>query len=714
MIEEKRLFFEKLKSQYPRMKVMYLDKINNKKWDKEKILEELTKEELEEVNLIKQLPDEIILDVENKFRLIEIKEKLKAKRWGYIIYETGSRGYHFVIRFSNIEELKEEVKEKVRKHIIREFGTDEAVAKSKQWISAPFCHHFKTGNTKTILEKALPEVNIVPTDVIEFCLKDITIQSESISLVDENFKDWYKTDPYLKFILTNKILEGERNNVLFKNFAVAIVKSGLSKEDTEKLITAIVNNCPGKTNAEFMGWIEKVQVGEITEYNKAEIVSWAARYNYPILYDLFKDVNIEKLYNLKELWNALWNYRIVCQDTWRELCFYNLLSTILNEKVDDLRIHPVISSDSGTGKDEGMNLVREILEELGVKTFKPSSVTDRTLIGSVNQMQLEINTKYGLSKDIPEIKGKEWKDPREPGMLAMYDWIGFGESESIFKPDIHNKKVQLILRQAMDKSRRIERGVSGEALDLNTNTTFSFATYPMSDIIEKLLTNGLFQRVLYFNKKLEENEHKKILQHINMMKFDNTWRTNFHEKEYVTLICDKLKEIKIWYEENRNKIKFFSSCEEFVNNLWNQYELEYDVLLPADKSILNSIIRRAATNLYKLIFLSVIYKKKEIVELKDVEESFKLIKECLNSIRNLMVTINSEKKFILGLLYILKDESKNTMAVHNEMREKLGILSTNKSSQLIRRCKDAEYVTEFKNGKFTFLSLTEKGRDMIV
>lgn len=708
-MKDKSEFLKEMRLIAPSMKVHFIDQANHKIWDNEKILSDLSLEELSEVNLRKQLPNEIILDIEEKYKIDDIKKRLDSKEWNYEVWETGSRGYHIKLVFGNIGFLEIELREAIKNYIIKEFDTDKKLAKENQWMALEWAYHFKSGKQKILIDDDTSHtINQIPNDVIEYCKKELELNKNvSVIQTDEDFKDFLK-DPYLDFMLKNKIEDGDRNNILFKNIAIGLVRSGLNKEDIVKIAERIILNCPGKNIGEFMGWVDKALLGDMKEYNKSEMIQWSLRYNQPVLYKLVSDETMESLMDIKMLWDALWSNKITEQPIWKDLCFYNMLSTIIDEREEDYRIHTIFSSYSSTGKDEGINLVKEILDELNYKCYKPSEVTDRTMVGAVNQSAIEFNTKWGLDEgNIMDNKGHKYKDPKEEGLLASADWIAFGESESVFQPGAYNKKLQIILRQAMDKSREVEKGVSGYMLKFFTHTVFTFTTYSMPNTVYALLSNGLFQRALYYNRELSEEEEKKIREHIINNKFNKIIKD---EKSYKALMIKKLKDIKIWYQANR-KFNMFEGGNHYINNLLDNYEKQYNVLLPQDKKIMGSIVRRASNNLYKLVVLRAIYNQRNDIYKKDVDEAFQLLKYCIDSVKDLTINQSKEKKVILGLLMMLKDESKNTMTVHHELEEKLRMKSTNARTNLIKKVKSLGFITDFQESKFTMLMITDKGRE---
>lgn len=715
-MEQKKLEYAKdLQINYPDLLVMYLDKANNTSWDKEQAISTLSDEKIQQFNLRKQTSEEVILDIEEPLKLDEIKRLIKDRDWSYEIWATGSRGYHIKIKFDNLSALSLDLRNRVRKYLISSFDTDTSLSSEAHFLACEYSKHFKTGNYKTLFETIGNKFNSLPNDIINYCKQDLEHYQNINNNLDYkpqvNFEN-YLEDPYLKYILSNNIVDGERNSVLFKNIALGLVKAGLKPEDIFKIGKKIVDNCPGKHINEFMGWVNKAIKGDIKDYNKHELVNWSAKYNHPILYDLISEIDERELMGIKTLWDIIWNHRIAVQPIWKDLCFYNMISTILKEKDEDYRLHIIFSSYSRSGKDEGINLIKEILDRLNFKTHKPSEITDRTLIGGINQSAIDFNTKYGLDENTLVNKGKRYKEPKEEGILATADWMAFGESESVFKPGTYNKGIQRIFRQAMDKSRFIEKGVSGHIIPFYSNTVFVFTTYSMPKTVYELLNNGLFQRTLYYNKELTHDDHIQIRKHIVRNKFGKN-NDKYDEKIYMALLIKLLKELKIWYNENK-KFTFFKDSDEYINTfIWDKYEAKYSALPSEDKNIMDSMVRNAAINLDKISILKAISERRSDIYKDDIDSSFKILEHCIESIKFLIMNQNPEKKRLVSLMMLLKDGSKNASVVYEELEYKLGIKSSRTKNALLQKAKALDYINKFDSGRFTMYNITEKGLDFL-
>jgi DNA-binding MarR family transcriptional regulator len=717
VITPREQFVNRLAKDFPEMNVMWMDKSvkPEKKWSSEKILKDLSKEEKEQFNLRKQLPNEIILDIEEKYKAEDVIKQLQEKKLSYEEWDTGSRGIHISIKFSNLAEQSLILRNRIRKYIINLYGCDESLAKESQWMALEHSPHFKTGKAKTLIDSVNQLIpNIIESEIIDYCVKDLEerekrkVENKTIS------NDFITKDPYFNYVITHTIENGDRNNILFKNFAIALVQSGLTRDEIEEQAKKVIEHCPGKTLGEFMGWVDKAHSKEISEYNKDELRKWSLAYGYPMLYPTDSDEDLLNLLTIKQLWDIIWDNKIKCQDIWRDLCYYNMLGTIIDEREEDYRIHVIFSSYSGTGKDEGVNLIQDVLERLQFKTRRPAEVTDRTLVGAVNQARIEYNVKYGLSPETPEVKGKLYQDPVEVGWLSDTNWMAFSESEVILKPSIHNRHIQVILRQAMDKARRVEKGVAGKDVYLTTNTSFIFTTYKMDNTINAILHNGLFQRTLYYDKNLTDEEDEQILEHVSKSRFNNEFRVKYNETKYMGKLLEKLRLMKKWYIENKKNIVFEKDMDKLVLNLWREAKKDYKFLLYVDKMVLDSMTRRMGDILYRLIVLNTTSDMKLQANLSDTRKCFKIILDCLESTRGMVLSQDKGKKKIYGVLFLINQEGSLPKSVlHTELEKKFKMKSTTTRCDFIKQLVSAEYVTTYQDGKYDILTLTDKGRNYL-
>ena len=173
----------------------------------------------------------------------------------------------------------------------------------------------------------------------------------------EYFKNWSKEDKLFKYFCEGKVPENQRkNDILFKNFAIALVNEGKNINEIQSLIEPILKKYyQDKTFSEFKGWVERAMKNELDNYNIFELNQWSRNFNHPVFYEDIKGVeDVGEIMGIKQLWYNLWDCNIVEQDIWRDLCLYNLIGTIIDEKeLDDLKLGwAVIVTESGLDNQE--------------------------------------------------------------------------------------------------------------------------------------------------------------------------------------------------------------------------------------------------------------------------------------------------------------------------------------------------------------------------
>lgn len=100
------------------------------------------------VNQRQILPNEVVLDIEDKDQIDGILRKLKEIAIAnYYVYDTGSKGYHIHI-FSTLP-----VTQEVKEFFCKLFGSDILKSGEKTMIALEFAPHWKTGRIKTLIEK---------------------------------------------------------------------------------------------------------------------------------------------------------------------------------------------------------------------------------------------------------------------------------------------------------------------------------------------------------------------------------------------------------------------------------------------------------------------------------------------------------------------------------------------------------------------------------
>ena len=95
------------------------------------------------INQRQILPNEIVIDLEEKNTIKEVLKKLKEfGHENYKIFDTGSRGYHIHLFF------KFELTEKQKAKYIEKLGADVQLSSEKHMINLEYAEHWKSGKIK--------------------------------------------------------------------------------------------------------------------------------------------------------------------------------------------------------------------------------------------------------------------------------------------------------------------------------------------------------------------------------------------------------------------------------------------------------------------------------------------------------------------------------------------------------------------------------------
>lgn len=138
----------------------YQDQDGNPHWSKHRLYMDARNdpEFLARVNNRTIFPTELVIDIENKTDIQQIKEKLEKYGVEVIskaaIFETGSKGYHIHIFSSYLDPIINPNSKKIKKNILKELNADTAKANDYSMIALEFSPHWKTGKPKKFLSWA--------------------------------------------------------------------------------------------------------------------------------------------------------------------------------------------------------------------------------------------------------------------------------------------------------------------------------------------------------------------------------------------------------------------------------------------------------------------------------------------------------------------------------------------------------------------------------
>ena len=105
-------------------------------------------------------------------------------------------------------------------------------------------------------------------------------------MYEKVWAEWLETDPILFYILKNDPPLPDnikKNSILLKNLAVGFVRAGISSRDARynSMIYEVIQNIHHNVS-ELIGWMVKVERGEIKKYNIRELNKWIKDYGLKI------------------------------------------------------------------------------------------------------------------------------------------------------------------------------------------------------------------------------------------------------------------------------------------------------------------------------------------------------------------------------------------------------------------------------------------------
>jgi len=123
-------------------------------------------------------------------------------------------------------------------------------------------------------------INTLPQDLIDKAIKTVERNKTTNLNADIEFSTYSETDPFFQYVKTHIIPDGtNRNDVVYPNVILGLVKQGLTDEQIEAILKPIIEtNFPGKTYAEAKGWLKKARSGLIKDYNVIQLNNWIKTY----------------------------------------------------------------------------------------------------------------------------------------------------------------------------------------------------------------------------------------------------------------------------------------------------------------------------------------------------------------------------------------------------------------------------------------------------
>jgi hypothetical protein len=337
------------------------------------------------------------------------------------------------------------------------------------------------------------------------------------------------------------------------------------------------------------------------------------------------------------LFEKAWKIRVIENEHLMYPCFLEFLASINKSvryvyaaKYKYLHLCCLKIQQSGTGKGVGDDLVGECLSRLGFKTIKLNNFTEAGMIGSMKE------SKNG--EPIPVY-----------GELRDKDFIWIDEARCLLEGNKWSQELLSVMNGYLDDGRIYKRLAKG-AIDYSSNCCIGTGTFYFDLLKQKILDTGFFQRSLisyknystddvlrisekydFLNENDFERDFKPIIEEMKILYKSIDWKKyllNIENGKYVIKINSKAnreigKRIDLYFKEN------LADC--FGNASLN--------------NIMNSCLIRSKEMAHKVMCLYAIFNDDAEAGENSVDFSFEIVKNHLDSIKNLISEIFEEDKF---------------------------------------------------------------------
>jgi hypothetical protein len=265
-------------------------KIKSEEWNNWTLWSECSTSQREESNLRGLFSSELLLDLEEKKRLLEILSKLKNDNLSGDLWNS-RKGYHFHLEFPEMKTKSEQERKLIREYYIKRYNTD--LSKRSGMVAQEFKPYFK--NEKIVKKLIQTFGNFTSNKLSKECLDYVKNKLKSSSL-----HGWY-TDikiskcPLIEYSLKNKLKGGTgRGRYFAKNIAIFFLKE--SKEKAKNMLNkfysaqgivgggdwvewACSNNHNNFSCKELRGWLRETQKSDVEELTCWRCVNGKAKTN---------------------------------------------------------------------------------------------------------------------------------------------------------------------------------------------------------------------------------------------------------------------------------------------------------------------------------------------------------------------------------------------------------------------------------------------------
>lgn len=205
--------------------------------------------------------NEIVIDIDIHARRISnevvnaICSRLIADNLSYTLWDT-SRSPHIHIFFKDMQKYPKEIRKQIRKEFLNHYCKgyahyiDFAKCSENVMIREFNGLHEKTGKRKVCIEQFKSDLNNVPAFIVDKVMNVPINERKPFNVPIKG-----ELTAFISYCLNNRFdREGGRNQILFKNFAIAIYLLGIDLDKAKPYFKQLADNCKGKRADSLIGW----------------------------------------------------------------------------------------------------------------------------------------------------------------------------------------------------------------------------------------------------------------------------------------------------------------------------------------------------------------------------------------------------------------------------------------------------------------------------
>ena len=295
----------------------------------------------------------------------------------------------------------------------------------------------------------------------------------------------------------------------------------------------------------------------------------------------------------------------------------------------DLRIHIYPMMDTGSGKSVAVDMIRNMTDQLQLKTISLDEITDASLIGTI------------VAQNDPETGEVEYVTT--PGVLEDADIIHFDEAEVLFNPGKHNQNAKIYFQKAMNPigtaSNLINKKLAhGDMIEVPVHGSFLFTSYVPMQFEQTVVHTGFLPRIVMEPKELHTSDRIKN----SSLDIDALGE----HAQFANNDTDILSILRQIQNIGKTKIDFnFKHVKPLLKNKTNiMYDLGQNSSHLAQK-LINGFIPRYQNHLYVLAAHMAIINDRQNIRTEDVNFTFNnMIYPSLSNMLSLIEVSTNQSK----------------------------------------------------------------------